>query len=69
MMWQLKAEPDTETLGGLLDSFNEVIAHASECEAARFTPAQLQASMQVCQLVLSETMERRAERSLAIAHP
>ena len=62
---QLKSEPDTETLATLLDSWNECIAHGGECQAVRFDAAQLQASVTVCQLMLSESVERREERNKA----
>ena len=50
-------------LQGLLDSWNEVIQLGNECEAARFTPAQLPLVMTSFQQMLSESMERRTERT------
>lgn len=63
VMEQLKNEPDTETLAALLESWNEAIGYAGEHAASKFTPAQLQASVQICQVLLQESVERRQERA------
>jgi hypothetical protein len=62
---QLKAEADMETLAALLDSWNETLAQGSESAGAKLTPEQLQECMVVCQLLIKESMERRAERAQA----
>ena len=50
----------------LLDSWKEVIAHG-ECDAAKLTAEQLYFTMEVYQNMLSESSERRQERSKASA--
>jgi len=60
---QLKKEPDTETLSVLLDSWGELISHGKECDAAKLSPEELRESMVTCQLLITESVERRAERS------
>ena len=61
--FRLLTSPARRVRQGLLDSWNEVIALGSECEAARFTAAQLHSATQVFQMMLSESMERRDERT------
>ena len=51
------------SLQGLLDSWNELISHGNECDAARFSEVQLQSAVRALHLILSESMVRRRGRT------
>ena len=63
LLKQVRAEPDTETLGMLIDCWTEFLGHGEESPPSRLTQQQISDSVDACVELLKESVERRAERA------